>query len=84
MALKRFIAGAVCQQCGAQDKVRAWEDQSEKVMRRECVSCGHHDVIALQAPEQTELVTRVNYKDLVFDEDIKPVRILNASGFKDA
>ena len=36
MALKRFIAGAVCQQCGAQDKVRA-KDESEKVMRRECV-----------------------------------------------
>ena len=84
MALKRFIAGAVCQQCGAQDKVRAWEDESEKVMRRECVSCGHQDVIALQPPGQTELVTRVNYTDPVFDEDIQPVRILAAAGSKDA
>ena len=84
MLLKRFIAGAVCQQCGAQDKVRAWEDETEKVMRRECVSCGHHDVIGLQAPEQTELVTRVNYTDPVFDEDIQPVRILDASESKDA
>ena len=64
--------------------MRGWEDESEKVMRRECVSCGHQDVIALQAPEQTELVTRVNYTDPVFDEDIQPVRILNASESKDA
>ena len=84
MALKRFIAGAVCQQCGAQDKVRAWEDESETVMRRECVLCGHQDVIALQPPEQTELVTRVNYTDPVFDEDIQPIRVLNAPGLKDA
>ena len=37
MPIKRFIAGAVCQQCSAQDKVRAWEDEDERVMRRECV-----------------------------------------------
>lgn len=82
MPIKRFIAGAVCQQCGAQDKVRAWEDDSEKLMRRECVSCGHQDIIALEAPAHSELVTRVNYTDPVFDEDVKPVRILDASGPK--
>ena len=84
MALKRFIAGAVCQQCAAQDKVRAWEDESEKVMYRECIVCGHRDAIAIQPPEQMELVTRVNYTDPVFDEDIQPVRILDVSGSKDA
>ena len=82
MPIKRFIAGAVCQQCGVQDKVRAWEDDSKKLMRRECVSCGHQDVIALEVLEQTELVTRVNYTDPVFDEDVKPVRILDSSGPK--
>jgi uncharacterized metal-binding protein (TIGR02443 family) len=82
MPIKRFIAGAVCQQCGAQDKVRAWEDDSEKLMRLECVSCGYQDIIALETHDHSELVTRVNYTDPVFDEDVKPVRILDASGPK--
>ena len=46
-------------------------------MRREYVSCGHEDVIALEVTEQPELVTRVNYTDSVFAEDVKPVRILD-------
>ncbi len=80
MTVKRFIAGAICQQCGAQDKVRAWEDASEKVMRRECVACNTQDVIALEMPNSSELQTRVNYTDPVFDEDVKPVRMfVNAS-----
>ena len=84
MPIKRFIAGAVCQQCGIQDRVRAWEDEGEKLMRRECVSCGHEDVIALEVTGQPELVTRVNYTDPVFAEDVKSVRILDAPGSKDS
>ena len=53
-------------------------------MRRECVSCGHEDVIALEVTEQPELVTRVNYTDSVFAEDVEPVRILDAPGSKDS
>ena len=84
MPIKRFIAGAICQQCGIRDRVRAWEDEGEKLMRRECVSCGHEDVIALEVTEQPELVTRVNYTDSVFAEDVKPVRILDVPGSKDS
>ncbi len=84
MPTKRFIAGAVCQQCGAQDKVRAWEDHEERIMRRECVACGHQDVIALEPQTETELTTRVNYTNPVFDEDVQPVRILDAAKPKDA
>lgn len=37
---KRFIAGAVCPNCKAQDTLALWrEDQVEVV---ECVTCGHH------------------------------------------
>ena len=79
MAIKRFIAGAVCQNCGAYDKTRAWEDDSKKLMQRECVSCGYQEVIALEVPETSELVTRVNYADPVFDEDVRSVRILDDS-----
>ena len=53
--------------------------RGEKLMRRECVSCGHKEVIALEAPESSELVTRVNYADPVFDEDVRSVRILDDS-----
>ena len=77
MVIKRFIAGAVCQYCGSHDKTRAWEDDSEKLMRRECISCGYQEVIALEAPEKSELMTRVNYSDPVFDEDVRSVRILD-------
>ena len=79
MAIKRFIAGAICQNCGANDKIKAWKDDSEKLMRRECVSCGHQEIIALEVPETSELVTRVNYADPVFDEDVRLVRILGDS-----
>ena len=79
MVIKRFIAGAVCQRCGGHDKTRAWEDDSEKLMRRECISCGYQEVIALEVPETSELVTRVNYADPVFDEDVRSVRILDDS-----
>ena len=75
MAVKRFIAGAMCQQCGQLDKLRAWHDEAAGVMRRECVACGHEDVIALE-DGPSEITTRVNYTDPVFDEDVKPVRIL--------
>ncbi|MEC8307643.1 MAG: YheV family putative metal-binding protein [Pseudomonadota bacterium] len=79
MVIKRFIAGAVCQHCGGHDKTRAWEDDSEKLMRRECISCGYQEVIALEVSETSELVTRVNYADPVFDEDVRSVRILDDS-----
>lgn len=83
MAVKRFIAGAVCQQCGQIDKLRAWQDAESKVMRRECVACGHQDVIALEEGP-SEITTRVNYTDPVFDEDVKPVRIVLGDSTPDA
>lgn len=74
MAVKRFIAGAVCQRCGQTDKLRAWVDETRAVMHRECVACGHQDVIAMG--ETAEIETRVNYADPVFDEDVQPVRLI--------
>ncbi len=76
MAKKRFIAGAICQNCGAQDKIRAWEDREQGVMRRQCNSCDYQDVIALELDNPAELPTRVNYSDPVFDQDVKPVRLV--------
>jgi len=36
---KRFIAGATCPDCGAQDCIRVW--QEDGIWQRECVRCGH-------------------------------------------
>ncbi|MGA1207333.1 MAG: YheV family putative metal-binding protein [Gammaproteobacteria bacterium] len=77
MTIKRFIAGAVCQACGQQDKVRAWDDPNAQAMYRECVACGYTDVLAHASEHTSELLTRVNYTDPVFDEDVSPVRILD-------
>lgn len=50
---KRFIAGAICPQCNAQDTMALTkEDGVEKVT---CVSCGEQMV---QAQEQVEKVVR--------------------------
>ena len=77
MIVKRFIAGAVCQACGQQDKVRAWDDVNAKAMYRECVACGYTYVLAHSPSEAHEIMTRVNYTNPVFDEDVTPVRIIH-------
>ena len=80
MAVKRFIAGAVCQHCSQQDKIRAWEDLDARLMHRECVACGNEEVLTT-GNSDAELPTRVNYADPVFDEDVKPIRLtLDDSG----
>ncbi|WP_435928772.1 YheV family putative zinc ribbon protein [Dryocola sp. BD613] len=36
---KRFIAGAVCPQCQAQDSLAMWRENNVDIV--ECVKCGH-------------------------------------------
>lgn len=36
---KRFIAGAVCPRCQAQDSLAMWREQGVDVVQ--CVHCGH-------------------------------------------
>lgn len=76
MVVRRFIAGAICQNCGVQDKIRAWTDSDKELMHRECVACGHGDTISLVADNLNELQTRVNYSDPVFEEDIQPLKLI--------
>lgn len=40
---KRFIAGAVCPRCGAQDRVRVFA--VDGATHRDCVACGFTDVL---------------------------------------
>ena len=59
MAVKRFVAGAVCPRCAEMDKLRTWRDQVREY--RECVQCGYQDAMRLDGTaEPKELETRVN------------------------
>lgn len=56
---KRFIAGAVCPACSAQDSVKMWE--VDGVPHRECVACDYADTLDAQGNSvPRELPTRVN------------------------
>ena len=61
--IKRFIAGAVCPQCGGEDCIQAYTDEDKQLMIRECVDCGFNDALSTQVNQPTELKTRVNQVD---------------------
>lgn len=55
---KRFIAGAVCPACEAQDTIKMWD--VDDVPHRECVACGFADTLNAQGISvPKELGTRV-------------------------
>jgi len=65
VARKRFIAGAVCPACSAQDTIRMWDEDG--VPHRECAACGYADTLDAQGNSvPRELPTRVAH-------DAKPV-----------
>ncbi len=41
MSKKRFIAGAQCPECSAQDTLRIWRENGIECV--ECVECGYSD-----------------------------------------
>jgi len=49
---KRFIAAAVCPDCGARDSIRVW--QEDGIWQRECVHCGHYSRLDETLPPTTE------------------------------
>jgi len=56
---KRFIAGAVCPACSAQDTIKMWDEDGTP--HRECVSCGYADTLNAQGQSvPKEIGTRVN------------------------
>ena len=55
--MRRFIAGALCPECGAQDKIVMHVGDANR--RRECVQCGYVDSLD-DAGTDSELPTRVN------------------------
>lgn len=58
--VKRFIAGAVCPACSAQDTIKMWN--VDGIPHRECVICGFSDYLDPQGNSvPLELPTRVNH-----------------------
>ncbi|MDV7105437.1 YheV family putative zinc ribbon protein [Vibrio sp. TH_r3] len=49
---KRFIAGASCPKCAAQDSLRWWVENSIEMV--ECVECHHLDKRLPKTMEQSE------------------------------
>lgn len=73
-ARRRFIAGAVCPECRAVDRI-VLEDQAE-MRRRRCVSCGHTDELVREAA--VEPATRVTRRREPADGAAStPVRIID-------
>jgi uncharacterized metal-binding protein (TIGR02443 family) len=73
---RRFIAGAVCPSCRAQDRLVV-EDGREGPVRR-CVSCGYHEVLESDGPQHVP-ATRVTRRRLpggAEQESARPVRIV--------
>jgi uncharacterized metal-binding protein (TIGR02443 family) len=69
---KRFIAGAICPECGAEDRLVVEETLEQK--RRRCVSCGFSDANASE-PE-VSLPTRFARRG-TDTERARPVRLLD-------
>lgn len=70
---KRFIAGATCPRCSAQDTIVTY--RLDDTDYRECVACGFNDALRLQSPPR-ELATRVNLTARDQSEQTQAVRIL--------
>ena len=82
---KRFISGAVCPRCGAQDVIRAERDEALGVMVRECVDCGYTDQLLDngQTKAADELPTRVSAPEPVkLDSSTRVLNIVNDPGLK--
>ena len=65
MTRKRFIAGAKCPQCHAQDTVVLLMNDLEQI---ECVACGYHD----QRPTAEQIATlhQATVSDLTHDDGV--------------
>lgn len=73
MSRRRFIAGAVCPQCGEMDRLILESDGS----RRRCVACDYSD--SLDSASSSEPKTRLDgglKKSAVESTEVRPVRIL--------
>ena len=61
MAIKRaFIAGAVCQKCGAIDRIQRCKDDSQEDYWMECVLCGFRQDLSTDPDKEVKANTSWN------------------------
>jgi len=72
-ATKRFIAGAVCPKCAAEDRIQAYKE--EGVQYRECVECGFKERENFGTSSQRPLATRVS--DGMEDVEAQPINLID-------
>lgn len=70
---RRFVAGAICPQCGERDTL--FIQRSNEKQQRECVRCGHQGEMPRHGP-QVVLPTRVE-SGTDKGEEISDVQVLN-------
>lgn len=74
---RRFIAGAVCPECRAVDRIVIEDDAGER--RRRCVSCGHSDALVNEAAVEppTRFTRRRGTAGTADEAAAAPVRIVD-------
>lgn len=71
---RRFIAGARCSQCDAQDRVVLYRRAG--VQYRECIECGFVDTMQFE-PGFRELETRVNRTEAEKRDAVSVVKLVD-------
>ncbi len=74
MSRPRFIAGAVCPNCGAMDRLQVVG--SDERQERRCVACGHKDSLESTASQEPKTRVTGGLNKLAEAEVARPVRIL--------
>lgn len=74
MSRPRFIAGAICPNCSAMDRLQVFEEAGQQ--KRRCVACGHEDDLRSTAsqPPTNRLDGGLEQAD---PDAASPVRILD-------
>ena len=75
MSRPRFIAGAVCPNCGAMDRLQVFGGNERQ--QRRCVSCGHEDSLDSAASQQPKTRLAGGLKRPAEESTASPVRILD-------
>ncbi|TQV70707.1 YheV family putative metal-binding protein [Exilibacterium tricleocarpae] len=76
----RFLAGAVCPRCAAQDKLQVYNQDGRDM--RECVACGFKEQMNFQ-PAVRELGTRVNQTEASIEAETQVLTFSPADQKKD-
>lgn len=75
MRRPRFIAGAVCPNCGAMDRLQVIVDAESQ--QRRCVACGYEDSLESAASQEPKTRLAGGLRKPAAESAASPVRILD-------